>query len=212
MDMKRREAVQLSAVIALGLIVMMLLRNHGPVGQDVRQNTLAQKILADRSSPNVAQPNADLTLVVFTDYRCPACRKAYPEMRKAVAKDGRLRVVYKDWPIFGEKSERAAAVALASETQDIYPQVHHRLMTGRVETDDDLKVAVQRSGGDWSRLINDLARRRSEIVTQLAHNKRQAFELGLPGTPGYLIGSVLVRGAMTEGEFLRAFKRAREAR
>lgn len=133
-------------------------------------------------------------------------------MRKAVAKDGRLRVVYKDWPIFGEKSERAAAIALASTTQGIYPQVHHRLMTGRVETDDDLRMAVQRSGGDWSRLLDDLARRQSEIVTQLAHNRRQAFELGLPGTPGYLIGPVLVRGAMTEGEFLRAFARAREGR
>ena len=49
-------------------------------------------------------------------------------MRKAVARDGNIRLVYKDWPIFGAQSERAAKVALAADRQGIYPSVHHALM------------------------------------------------------------------------------------
>jgi protein-disulfide isomerase len=133
-------------------------------------------------------------------------------MQRAVARDGKLRVIYKDWPIFGDRSERAAATALASASQNIYPQVHDRLMTGPAETDEDLRLAVRNLGGDWPRLLNDLALGRTQIKAQLTHNKKQAFELGLPGTPGYLIGSILVRGALTEREFLRVFEQAREAR
>ena len=84
------------------------------------------------------------------------------------------------------------------------------MMTGRADTDEDLKLAVQQSGGNWSRILTDLKVRRTQIDLQLTNNRRQAFELGLPGTPGYLIGSILVRGVMTEREFLRVFKKARE--
>jgi protein-disulfide isomerase len=133
-------------------------------------------------------------------------------MLRAVARDGNLRVVYKDWPIFGHRSERAAAIALASVYQNIYPEVHDRLMSGPAETDEDLRLAVQQSGGNWPRVLSDLALRRQSIEAQLLHNKRQAFELALAGTPGYLIGSILVRGAMTEREFLRVFQKGREGR
>jgi len=212
MRLMRNEVLQLCAVVAVAIGVMLLLRNSRPLGQDVADNALARAIREERLSPSAGQATADLTLIVFTDYRCPACRKAHPAMRKAVENDGNLRVVYKDWPIFGDRSERAARIALASASQNIYPQVHDRLMTGPAATDEDLKLAVQQSGGDWPRVLSDLAHRRMQIEAQLTYNKKQAFELGLPGTPGYLIGSILIRGAMTEREFLRAFQEARKAR
>ena len=210
MKLKSKDALQLCALLAAAIIATLLLRNNRPLGQDLGDNLLTRSIREERRSPSVGHATADLTLVVFTDYRCPACRKAHPAMQRAVAKDGRLRVVYKDWPIFGDRSERAAAIALASAFQNIYPQVHERMMTGRADTDEDLKLAVQQSGGNWSRILTDLKVRRTQIDLQLTNNRRQAFELGLPGTPGYLIGSILVRGVMTEREFLRVFKKARE--
>ncbi len=132
-------------------------------------------------------------------------------MKRAVAKDGKVRVVYKDWPIFGPASERAAEVAIASDFQHIYPLVHDRLMTGRVDGDVALRAAVELSGGDWRQLQRDLARNKTVIDAQLGRIRLQAFQLGLGGTPGYLIGPILVRGAMSEREFTRIFKQAREA-
>jgi protein-disulfide isomerase len=122
-----------------------------------------------------------------------------------------VRIVYKDWPVFGAASERAARIAIASSFQGIYPLVHDRLMSGRADSEDALRNAVQQSGGDWRRLQGDLASKQTLISAELARNRRQAFELGLPGTPGYLIGPILVRGALTEAEFTRVFRAARQA-
>jgi protein-disulfide isomerase len=132
-------------------------------------------------------------------------------MQRAAARDGKVRNVYKDWPIFGKASERAARTALASAFQNIYPLVHDRLMTGPAATREELRLAVERSGGNWGRLESDLTHHQKQLEAQLAHNRLQAFQLGLPGTPGYLIGPILIRGARTERDFLRVFNKAREA-
>jgi protein-disulfide isomerase len=198
-------------LVGAALLVTYVLRGQRPVGTVLRDNPLVQEVQRDASSPAGGAAEADLTMVVFADYRCPACRLAHPGMRSAVAADGKVRVVYKDWPVFGALSERAAAVAIASNFQGIYPQVHDRLMTGPVRNVADLRSAVEDSGGDWRRLQADLQQRKAEIDDQLARNRLQAFGLGLGGTPGYLIGPVLVRGAITRAEFLRSFREARQA-
>jgi protein-disulfide isomerase len=211
MDLTRRDILQLSVLIALAAVFGLLLDVQKPLGQDVSSNGLARAVLEDRSSPAEGRPSADLTLVVFTDYRCPACRAAHPAMKRAVAADGNVRIVYKDWPIFGDPSERASEVAIASDQQNNYPLVHDHLMTGRADNETSLRAAVERSGGDWRRLQADVAKNRIAISEQLARNRKQAFELGLPGTPGYLAGTILVRGALTERDFARLFRQAREA-
>ncbi len=202
---------QLAALVLAAVIVTFWLQTHRPIGTDVRNNPQMREIRADSSSPISENPRADVTLVVFTDYRCPVCRRDYPAMKRALSRDGRVRVVYKDWPVFGPVSERAAAVAIASDFQGIYPQVHDRLMTGPVRDQADLRSAVEKSGGDWRRLQRDLKQRKDGIAAQLRRNHLQAFALGLAGTPGYLIGRTLVRGGLSEGEFSRAFRQARKA-
>ncbi len=211
MGLGRREILQLFAVIAVAAALSWLLQTRRPVGEDVSNNALALDVRNDRFSPVEGQSAADLTLIVFTDYRCPACRAAHPAMKRAVAKDGQVRIVYKEWPIFGDASERAAKVAIASNFQNIYPLVHDRLMTGPADGDAALRAAVERSGGNWPKLQSDLTRNSAQIDAQLGRNRMQAFGLGLGGTPGYLIGPILVRGALNEGEFTRVFKQARQA-
>lgn len=210
MDLSRKDILQLIAAIAAALSFNALLQTHAPLGQDVGNNSMALAARNDRSSPTDGHSPADLTLIVFTDYRCPACRGAYPAMKRAVAEDGMVRVVYKDWPIFGDVSERAAEVAIASDFQGIYPLVHDRLMTERADSDGALKAAVEHSGGDWPKLQNDLATHKRQILGEIRNNSLQAFGLGIGGTPGYLIGPILIRGALTEPEFTRVFKQARE--
>lgn len=210
MPLSRKELLQLGAVVAIALLVSTLLRAQRLPGENIGNNPVALAVREDRSSPRVDTPEANLTLVMFTDYQCPACRAAHPAMLRAIAKDGKVRLVYKDWPIFGEASQHAAKVAIASDFQHIYPGVHDRLMTGSVGGDLDLRGAVEQAGGDWQQLQSDLALNRTKIEAQLDRNKRQAFQLGLEGTPGYLIGPILVRGALTERQFTRTFHRARE--
>lgn len=206
----RRQAVGLGAVIAAGWAVGHVLRRTAPIGRDIGE--AADAILAGGGSPEDGPADATLRLAVFTDYRCPACRHAFPAMEEAVRRDGKVRVIYKDWPIFGPQSERAAAVAIGSAEQGIYPAVHRQLMSDSRKIDDDmLREVVTTAGGDWPRLSTWLAANARSVEARLHANGREAYSIGLTGTPGFLAGSLLVMGAIETGDFARLFERAREA-
>jgi protein-disulfide isomerase len=201
--------VPLVLLALAGTAVSYMLRSNQSIGRSVGTSPAAIGVLTDNTSPEARHGTAELTLVAFVDYQCPVCRKTDPAMRKAVARDGNIRLVYKDWPIFGAQSERAAEVALAADRQGIYPSVHHALMRMPVD-DDSMRRAVEQAGGSWQQVEADLVRHRAKIVRQLERHRLQAFSLGLEGTPSYLIGHVLVEGALSEREFLRAFAQARD--
>ena len=123
----------------------------------------------------------------------------------------RVGIIYKDWPIFGPPSERAASVALACAEQGVYPTVHRALMTDSRTIDDDvLRDVVMRAGGDWLRAMTWLAAHADAVAARLRANGQEAYSIGLAGTPGYLAGPMLVMGAIDASDFQRLFARARE--
>lgn len=202
----RRDFIQLLIVTAIGVGAGQILLRSAPLGRDVGTNPTAQALLRDRRAPSQAVENSSLTLVVFTDFQCPACKRANAAMDAAVAEDGRVRVVYIDWPIFGPLSERAARVAIAADRQGIYVPVHRRLMTERRRLDDTvLRQAVERSGGNWNKVLLDLQSHGAAIDRQLARNGNDAYALGIAGTPTYLAGPLLVIGGLDEAGFAKAF-------
>ncbi|MFV1919694.1 DsbA family protein [Sphingomonas sp. MJ1 (PH-R8)] len=210
--LSRRQAVQLGAVVVGGWAVGQVFRRAAPIGRDVSRSGAAAAILSGKGSPTSGPADASLQLAVFTDYRCPACRRAFPAMEEAVRADGHVQVIYKDWPIFGPPSERAASIALASAEQGIYPAVHRRLMTdSRIIDDAFLQDVVTDAGGDWTRATAFLAGHREQIAARLRANGREAWEIGLAGTPGFLAGPMLVIGAIDQQDFARLFARGRTA-
>ncbi|MEO5937402.1 MAG: DsbA family protein [Sphingomonas sp.] len=207
-----RNMASLFIVVLIGLGIGQALQSTAQIGRDVSANPTARAALLDDISPSRVVGTPTLTVVVFTDYQCPACKVADPAMEAAVAKDGHIRLVYRDWPIFGAMSERAARIAIAADRQGIYPKLHRLLMSERRMLDDRiLREAVERSGGSWMQIEKDLSAHSDEIDRQLNRNKTDAFALGIAGTPAYLIGPVLVTGAQKEAGFTRAFAEARSA-
>jgi protein-disulfide isomerase len=208
--LNRRQAVGLGAMVVGGWAAAQVLRRTAPIGRDVGSN--ANVILAGGASPEEGPADASLRLAVFSDYRCPACRHAFPAMEEAVRRDGKIRVIYKDWPIFGPPSERAASIALACAEQGIYPAVHRRLMTDSRTIDDDmLQEIVTDAGGDWLRATTWLSAHAQAVAARLRTNGQEAYSIGLSGTPGYLAGPILVMGAIETSDFKRLFAHARAA-
>lgn len=208
----RRDVAILGVVLAGGWLTGRALRRTAPIGRDVRASGMVASILSE-GAPASGPANASLRMAVFSDYRCAACRRAYPALAEAVRADGDVRVLHKDWPIFGPPSERAAQVSIASAWQGIHAPVHARLMTD-ARTIDDAMLAdvVTGAGGDWARLTADLAARGAEVAARLRANAAEARAIGLPGTPGYLAGPLLVLGAIDAGDVARLFARARALR
>lgn len=197
--------------IVIGVGVSQWLLRTAPLGRDVSENPAARAALADEVAPSSTPADPTLTLVVFTDYQCPACKRANPAMDAAVAKDGHVRVIYRDWPIFGPVSDRAARVAIASHRQGIYPKVHRQLMDEWRRIDDQvLRDAVEVSGGNWDRVQADLNEHRAEITTQLVRTNSDVLAIGIRGTPAYLAGTRLVAGSLDEAGFEKLFALARD--
>lgn len=207
-----RQVLFLTLLVALGLVVMQGLQSCRPIGRSVADAQAFVDIQEGRESPELALGKADLTVIIFADYQCAACKSGHLALDRAVRRDGDIRLVYKDWPLLGDRSLRAAQVALATRSQGIYPKVHGYLMKATSLDDASLRAAIIGAGGDWDRLQAELTADSPEIADQLAANQSDALALGLQGTPAYLVGPILIEGAATEKEFLRAFGKARALR
>ena len=91
--------------------------------------TRREDILNDPGSPVGGNPDGDVTIVEFFDYRCPYCRTVAPRLAQLLEEDEGIRFVYKEWPILGPVSEVASRAALASREQGLYEEFHEALMT-----------------------------------------------------------------------------------
>lgn len=147
-------------------------------------------VLHDPDAPEGGNPKGDVTIVAFTDYNCPYCKKSAPDLKRIVAEDGKVRLVYKDWPILTKASVYGARLALAAKYQGKYETVHDALMgiPGKQIPDAKMLEAVKASGVDMDRLNADLKKHKDEISALLKRNLDQADALGMQGTPTYLIG------------------------
>lgn len=156
-----------------------------------RQNDL----LHDPSSPVSGNPNGEVTLVEFFDYRCGYCKRAAGAVTQLQKEDTRVRVVYKDFPILGEPSELAAKAALASRVQGKHQVFHEALLASKAEMNKDTILAIAGDVGlDQKRLEADMAN--PEWQTVIDRNRALARELGISGTPGFIVGTELVPGAL----------------
>ena len=176
----------------------------------VLDETPALRDLRDaRDAPRLGPDDAGKTVIVFTDYQCSNCRIDEPGLAQTARETPAVRFIFKEWAIISPASGDAARVALASSYQGRYPAVRDALMRARMPLSPDrIREAVEAAGADWQRLERDLARHGRAIDAELARTSRQAFGLGLPGTPAYLVGNRLVVGRLSARQLRRLIDRA----
>lgn len=167
----------------------------------------AEEIYSDGHSWIGGNPDGDITLVEFMDYRCSFCRRAFPHMMDFTAEDGNVRLVIKELPILGPQSEvmsRFAVAVLQLGGDDAYFAAHERLMDWEGDISDSALAALAVELGLEGEAV--MARMRSSEVSEvLAENRALAQRLQISGTPSFVIG-------MPEGpsELLRGFLPAPE--
>ncbi len=163
--------------------------------QKVALKTKQNDLLHDPASPVSGNPTGEITVVEFYDYRCGFCKRAASAVTELQMEDPRIRVVYKDFPILGEPSELAAKAALASQAQGKHQAFHEALLASHADMtkDEILKIAVS-VGLNTKRLEVDMANPKWQAVIE--KNRALAQELGISGTPGFIVGNELVPGAL----------------
>ena len=143
----------------------------------------------------IGNPNGDVTLVEFMDYNCGWCHKAIKNVQELVKKDKNLRVVMKEWPIFGEGSEAGARAAMAAAKQGKYWELHQALFAFQGQVTPEVVMQVAKSTGlDLAKLKTDMAS--AEVDANLASTLQLATALKFTGTPGFLVNKNVFPGYM----------------
>ena len=167
-----------------------------------------EEVFDDPASPVGGNPEGDVTLVEFFDYNCPYCRRVAPVMLEAEAADPQLRIVYKELPILGPDSQFAAKAALASHRQGRYVPFHKALMQAKGAADEASVLAVAAEVGlDLERLEADM--QDPAIAQAIDRNLQLAVALRINGTPGFVVGKQILRGAADLATLQELIRQAR---
>jgi protein-disulfide isomerase len=133
-------------------------------------------------------PKGTVTVVEFFDYQCIHCKKMSPTIDKLLKKDKNLRVIYKEFPIFGKSSEVASRAALAAGIQGKYQVMHDALFKIDKRMDNKIVMDTAKSLGlDMAKLKTDMDSK--EVSSILDANRQLAEKLHLMGTPAFIIAS-----------------------
>lgn len=174
-------------------------------------DALRKAIFNDSEAPVGGNPKGDVTIVAFEDYNCTNCKASEPALQKLVKDDGHIRVVYKDWPIFGKASVYGAEIALAAKYQGKYLVAHDVLMKipGAGVSETRMTQALREASIAIDRLHKDLKIHREEIRRLIRRNTKQAVGLGYEGTPIFLIGPYEVNAVLDYAGFKKFVAKAR---
>lgn len=156
----------------------------------------ADALFRDGYSYVGGNPDGDITIVEFSDYRCGYCRRAFPEVEELIESDGNIRFIMKEFPILGEASVTSSRFAIATLMEagdEAYKAVHDALITLEGEPSEPvLRRLADTLGLDAEAII---ARMSDEEVTRRIQETRElATRLQINGTPSFVFGDQMLRG------------------
>jgi protein-disulfide isomerase len=156
----------------------------------------AQALFEDGYSWVGGNPEGDITVVEFLDYRCGYCRKAHDEVADLLSKDGNIRLIVKELPILGEASTVSSRFAIAAKQvagDDAYKAVHDALMTyGGQPTAAALGRLAESLGLDGAAIVAQMDS--DDVTMEISKTRELAQRLAIRGTPTFVMGGQLVRG------------------
>ncbi len=141
-------------------------------------------------------PDGDITLVEFMDYRCSYCKQAFAEVDTLLMDDGNIRFIVKELPILGEQSVLAAQFAIAVQQlhgDAIYKNIHDALMGLRSDvTLDVLSRLADTFGLDPAPIFARAAG--PEVAAVITGNRALAQAMQISGTPTFVLEDRMLRG------------------
>ncbi len=168
--------------------------------EDTKKNREAigknqQGLLNDPNAPVGGNPKGDVTVVQFFDYTCGYCKVAQTQVEKFLQEDKNVRLVYKEFPVLGSGSFETSKAALASVAQGKYVAFHNALMSSKERPSGDVLFKIAKEVGlDVEKLKKDME---SEKISKILDaNKELAAQMGIRGTPTFIIGKNMYPGAM----------------
>ncbi|WP_138933464.1 DsbA family protein [Roseovarius arcticus] len=204
----RRNALIGTAVTSLFATAGISLWPSGSGAQ--AQELTVDEVLFDPANPVLGNKEGNITIVEFFDYQCPYCKANHPILTDLVETDGNIRLVMKDWPIFGAPSITASQLALGAASLGQYEIANEALMETEGRLSNELiRDALVKAGLNVAALQNGYRNARDKWDGLMTRNSRQAAQLGLQGTPAFIIGTTIYPGSLDAGALRDAVERGR---
>ncbi|MCC7427089.1 MAG: thioredoxin domain-containing protein [Alphaproteobacteria bacterium] len=163
--------------------------------------TYRRALVADPADPVLGNPQGDVTLVEFSDYRCPVCTRAQPIVAEVLARDPRLRLVVKEVPVIRPDSVFGARAALAAQRQGRYEAMRVALFRHQDTLSDEVVLRIAREAGlDVARFRRDYAD--PAVEARVAENLTLARAIGLSATPTFVLGERMIPGLLSPADLL----------
>ena len=160
--------------------------------------SLASFILRNHEAgvlPTVGNSDAEITVVEFFDYRCGYCAKQAKDFEKLLNESENVKIVYLEWPIFGDISDTAAKIALIiwDNYPDKYFDIHNGLMKlGPRMKKESITSLLNENNLDGEKIFNQALDQTENLV--INENFKLAKNLGLRGTPASVINDSIYPG------------------
>lgn len=171
----------------------------------------ADAIFEDGYSWVGGNPEGDITLVEFMDYRCHYCRRAHDEVAKLLKSDGNVRWVVKELPILGDQSLLASRFAIATKQvagDEAYGLVHDALMTMKSDVTERGLTRLARSLGiDADPIMAQMGS--AEVTDEIRRTRALAQQLQISGTPTFVLQDELLRGYLPLDQLLQLVEEKR---
>ena len=169
-----------------------------------------EKIYNDPQSPVGGNPKGDVTIVEFYDYQCGYCKMSNAAIEGILKSDKNVKFIYKEFPILGPVSTEAAKAALASVKQGKFQAFHSAMMNKKEHLTSDMIYEIAKDVGlNTDKLKKDMTD--NSINEQLEATQKLGQNIGVRGTPMFLIGENVFPGAMQPDQLKQAVEDARKA-
>lgn len=150
-----------------------------------------------------------VTVVAYMDYACGFCRQSLPMIDKLIASDTGVRVVFRELPVLSAESRVAAEYSLAAAEQGKFATFHDTLFAAGQLSQASIDAAIDRAGLDRARAKAFIATPAAE--QEISRNLQTAGQLGVTGTPSWVVGDRVLSGAVTLQAMKEAVAAARAA-
>lgn len=156
----------------------------------------AEDIFNDGYSWVGGNPEGDITLVEFVDYRCGYCRRAHDEVKELVESDGNIRIIVKEFPILGDASMASSRFAIAVKQlagADAYEAANDALI--RLRSDANAVTLGKLAGSlglDADAIIAHMDS--DEVSLEIQKTRELAQRLQITGTPTFVMQDDMLRG------------------
>jgi protein-disulfide isomerase len=169
----------------------------------------------------IGDPNAPVTIIEYSDFQCPFClrhiQQVFPELKAKYIDTGKVRYVFRNFIAVPQHyAAPAAAVAgmCAAEQGQFWP-LHDKLFTSvpqwsfnPITSPDSFSKYAKEIGLDVEKF--DACQLNSDISDQVLAEGQVALQLGIDGTPGFMVGQYFVSGAQPLSAFDAAIALAQE--